>query len=133
MTKGKYILLAAIVILSGFAGGLSAGLVFRAQPAVAGDEATIEKDMSAKQLNIVDKDGNLRLLLSTDDDGSPAIAMYDKDGKARSVFTVSAAGDTVITFNDGNGKLRVAMGVTGEGGPEILMKSKSGAKSFSAP
>ena len=134
MTKSKYIILAAIVIISGFAGGLCAGLIFRAQPVFADDEAVIEKDMSAKQLNIIDKNGNLRLAASTsDEDGSPGIALYDKDGNARSVFSLSAGGETVVTFNDGSGNLRIALGVTNEGGSGILMKNKAGNVSFTAP
>lgn len=125
-------ILVALVVVCGFIGGLAAGWVFRTQPAVA--QEGVEEMIDARALQIVDSEGNLRLLVAVgEEDGMPGIALYDAEGKARSVFSLSETGEPIVTFNNADGELRVAFGVTDEGGPAILMKNEAGKTVWNAP
>lgn len=121
MRKRQYLILVALVAVSGFMGGLVASRAFNAQPAMAQEGDVIV----AQQLALVDANNDLKAMISAKD-GPPGIALYDAKGNARGIFSLSDNGEPVLTLQDAGAKAKILLGATDEGGAELLMKDAGG-------
>ena len=124
MKKGKYLLLAFVLVAAGFAVGAAAAKFFSSQPALAQDEGG--QVLTARQFQIVDADGNMKMLLATDDDdNSPSISLYDNAGKFRAVYNLSEKDEPALMMHDKKGNTNLVIAVTKEDGEEITLYDKN--------
>ncbi len=111
-------------------------------------ERPVPQTLTARELDIRDSHGNLRIMLDTKSnepgitfydaqgnprevmyvgaDGSPDIAFYDVQGKPRAMIRTDAEGSPDIAFFDSQGKPRAGMGVDANGSPEITLSDAQG-------
>ena len=131
MEKWKFAVLAAVMAVSGFAGGAMSGKIFRAQPVVASDA---QEQLMAQTFTVVDKAGNARMGLTTsDDDNTPMIIMMDSKGAPRFVVGMSDADEPVMTMADGKGKMRALLTVLNAEGPSLQLLDASENAIWQAP
>ncbi len=72
---------------------------------------TVENEVRAHQIILVDTKGNERASLVTDNTGSVFLVMHDKSGKARVNLSISNDGPA-FTFFDPSGQARTILGST---------------------
>ena len=60
---------------------------------------------TAQTYRILDKDGNARMQISTDPDGTPCFLLTDKDKTSRIRFLVSDKNTPIINMLSGDGTL----------------------------
>ncbi len=117
MNKIQFAVLSAAIALSGFMGGMFSAKYFQVQPARA-EESVV----NANSFHIMDGEGNLKLMLTTDEDSNaPMIIFVDAQGKTRAVYALSEMGEPVISLTDGNEILRSVLAVTDADGPVFEM------------
>ncbi len=63
--------------------------------------------ITCKGWKVVDKDGKLRIVAATLDDGQASVALLDKQKKARISATTFADGDAGMTWRDKDEKTRI--------------------------
>jgi len=100
----RFAVMLLVLAVSGFAGGLVSGHVFKPQT-VKADE--IPDQIVAKTFTVADKNGNPRMGLTTsDDDNTPMLMLMDKKGTPRLILGMSDIDEPVISVADKAGKLR---------------------------
>ncbi len=113
---GSVVLLAALLL----AGDLAIRNV-HAQP-----DAAPPKMVTAQEFRLVDKMGNARATLQTQEDGSPGLALYDKTGKVRVTLHVRPDGSALFAFRDGAGKPRVELEQASDGTGGLTFTNSKG-------
>lgn|SRR2546422_9081853 len=96
----------------------------------AGSQPTIVR---ARSIEIVDRAGMERLLLSITSDGTPGLRVRDAKGKVRLELSVDPKGRPGLTFADDSGKLRAVFVLLAEEGPTLRMFDAAGKEVFRAP
>ena len=91
----------AIIALAGII--VAGGFIAAVRP--VGD-ATFDT-ITCKGWKVVDKDGKLRIVAATLDDGQASVALLDKQKKARISATTFADGDAGMTWRDKDEKTRI--------------------------
>lgn len=105
------IVIIGLILLASFVGGASTNLLMmeRVQAQGGSDVVTVS------QLNVVDRGGNLRgLLTGSDERGLASLTFYDDAGRERGLFGVDANGMPVVRFMDPGGQTRLLATVRGE-------------------
>ena len=97
-------------ILLGAIGGLAIGAVIstKAAPKRQAAPALVQ----AQRLQVVDKDGVVRIDMAVEDDNATRIKLRDRYGKEGATLEVSAGGDTGLKLRDQDSKLRAQVAVT---------------------
>lgn len=129
MGNKKFLLIAAIFMITGFAGGaLVSGL---AKPQCA--KAAAQETVTAQSFQVADADGKVKLIAYTDDAGQPNISLMDNNAKVRAIFALTDKGEPIINLQDKNEKLRGVATVLDEQGPAIGTYDASEKTLWSAP
>lgn len=89
-------------------------------------EPKVPGRVSTRQLDIVDKDGNVRISIGSDDAGYAAINLVDKQGKDRGSFGMDPDGTPAVVIGDAVGKLRADFGTDRDGAPMMRLFDSSG-------
>ena len=99
--------LTIVVILSSLAGGATSSLLFTTVLGAQGGDV-----VTASQVNILDRDGRLRAVLSGDDErGQTSLAFYGPNGTLRGVIGSELDGTPVLQFNNTGGVARLSAAV----------------------
>jgi hypothetical protein len=87
----------------------------------------------ARSIEIVDRVGIERLLLSITSDGTPGLRMRDAKGKVRLELSVDSRGRPGLVLADDSGKTRAVFVLLAEEGPTLRMFDAAGKELFRAP
>lgn len=121
MKARQYLLLVMFLMLSGFLCGAAASRFMKPQPAVAE-----ESEITTEQVQIYDAKGEIRMLLSTDeDDLSPSISLFDANGNPRTIYSLTGSGEPLLSFYDKKGKVRLIFSWMEGDGSEITCYDKN--------
>lgn len=73
--------------------------------------------VTAREFRMVDADGNRRAVMSTDENGEPAIFLYDRTGSLRAQLDTMESTPSLILYGPNNERRRVYFGMddTGDG------------------
>jgi len=112
----KYFSLAALMLLSGFAGGIFSN-IFLLQWAQATNKT--EKEITAQAFNLVDEHGKFRGGLTFSRDGCPTVGFVDESGNAAAYFSLASDGP-IIAFHDNKNRIRLSLGLDSEGNPGLF-------------
>ncbi len=122
--RDRALMLAACVVTS-FVATVAVNLYFRGN-AVAEDPKTADT-VRMKRLEILDAEGNLKVVLSTSKaDGVPVLAMVDDDGVVRYSLALNKDGSAAQSFADGKGKARVALAMNADGSGALMFSDSNG-------
>ena len=139
MTTRQYSIALALVVFSGFLGGVVAQMAFSVPQVSAEkrDEAPIitkslflvegnakpiawlREDDGRPSLDFMDKNGKRRMQISVGRDGGPGILFFDKDANIRSLFELSDLGVPSLTFLDRSAKKRATLFTWPNGNPGL--------------
>ena len=123
MSKRFSILLVVLTIVSGLIGGAITGRIFTSKVAKV-EETKQSKMLSVEELRIVDKDGETKVIISTDDGGNGTIFVVGKDSKPKVAMWVDESRGNVILYGEG-GKPVTVLTITEDGGV-VNMSDKDG-------
>lgn len=84
-------------------------------PAQAADVVT------ARELRLVDKDGNLRALLTIEVDNGTALTFFDPDGTGRMWLSTSPDGEAMFSLADLQGRRRLEQEIRFTGAPSLKL------------
>ena len=93
----------------------------------------VPKVITAEKFRVVDKDGNLRIGLGVEPDGSPRLMFIDEDGKTRIGLYVERDDSTGMVLNDKDEKGGIELRVLPDGSPGLVLKDKDGKVVRSLP
>ena len=123
--------LVGAMLVASVAGGALSNLFLTVGLGAQGAEV-----VSASQVNIVDRGGRLRAVLSGEDErGQTSLAFYGPGGVVRTVVGTEPDGAPLVWLNDGEGRTRVSVGVRGTnavltvgdgGSPNVMIGSLGG-------
>lgn len=100
---------ATVVLVTSFCGGALATVLLGPRLQAQGSQA-----VTTTQVNLVDRDGVLRGVLSARDErGIPSLTLYDADGVRRGVFAVEDGGP-VLQLRNADGEERLSARVAAE-------------------
>lgn len=125
----KYIFLTAVLFCSAAAGGYAGRGLFSPQRVKADDPASL----SASSFQVVDRNGNVKMIIGANDAGRAAIYMYDDKQVARAIYTMSKDSEPIISLQDKAGKVRVAAGVMKDGNPSMELSDSKEKVIWSKP
>ena len=108
----------AIIALTGII--VAGGFIAAVRP--AGD-ATFDT-ITCKGWNVVDKDGKLRIVAATLDDGQASVAWLDKDEKVRIRASTLADGSAGVTWRDKHDKVRIRAATLADGSAGVVWLDK---------
>lgn len=94
-----------------------------------GDAEGAHLFLTSHGIKMQDETGALRTEVWMEDDG-PALLMYDRNGQERLALFVENDGTPHIRVHDANGKTRVNVSVTMEGGPLLQFLDGTGVALF---
>ena len=82
--------------------------------------------VTAREFRLVDHDGNRRAVMSTDENGEPAILLYDQTGSLRAQLDTMQSTPSLILFGPNREQRRVYFGMDDEGDGILEMYGLSG-------
>jgi hypothetical protein len=97
-------------IVFGAVCGLAIGAVISTK--AAPKRQAVSALVQAQRLQVVDKDGTVRIDMAVEDDSASRIKLRDRYGKEGATLEVSAGGDTGLKLRDQDSKLRAQLAVT---------------------
>lgn len=104
------------ILLAGIVGGMIGGIVVDTRVGAQDQEV-----VTTTQVNVVDRDGRLRAVLSGQDErGTASLTFYDSNAQARSVVGVEQDGTPSLRLLTSRGQSRVLVLVDGEDGVVIV-------------
>ena len=104
------------ILLAGIVGGMIGGMVVDTRVGAQGREV-----VTTTQVNVVDSDGQLRAVLSGQDErGMASLTFYDANAQARSIVGVEQGGTPVFRLLTSRGQTRVLALADGEDGIVIV-------------
>ncbi|MCE9581881.1 MAG: hypothetical protein K8T20_05120 [Planctomycetes bacterium] len=122
--RDRALMLAACVVTS-LTATLAMNLYFHGN-AVAEDPKTTDT-IRVKRLEIVDADGDMKMVLATaKDTGMPVIAMIDGGGKVRYTVALNADGSGAQVFTDTKGKPRIGLAINADGSGAVTFSDAKG-------
>jgi len=86
------------------------------EPEVSNDEKTISKVVEAESFRLVNNRGELRALLTAHDD-SPHLAFMDQEEEVRLMLNTNSEGNPTVAMTDDKGNIRVRLAVGHDGSP----------------
>ena len=98
LRKKQYLLLTLTTILAGFVGGFFAYTIFNVKSVTAKSSQDVFTNIFAQRLTLIDKNGNNRLLLFGDHEGTAGIIINDNKEKARLALSTDSNGHSQISF-----------------------------------
>jgi hypothetical protein len=100
--------------------GLGVGLEGRAMPKRQA-EMPVSDVVRARQFQVVDRDGTVRMRLGMDDDGAARLSLLAKSNKPAVVVQVDSHGDAAISLRDRGAQERASVAVSEEKGTVLAL------------
>lgn len=125
MTKAMFGAVLLVSMAAGIVGGLLAGPVFVAAPAVAQESATqAAKSVRAEEFRLLDVKGRTRALLALSSDGEPFLQLRDEND---TYIIRLGLGDeeSGLAIRDREGKTRVILSLDATGEPSLVMRDRN--------
>jgi hypothetical protein len=113
-TGNRTILIAALI--AGALGGAASTRMWPAAAAAAADQQLLTS-ISAKQFEVMDDQGNVRVKLNVSGEGMSHLGLYDQQGIERAALVVTKEGATMLALSGDDGKPRLAVNVAAHYGP----------------
>jgi hypothetical protein len=88
------------------------------EPEAPSDEKTTSKVVEAESFRLVNNRGELRALLTAHDD-SPHLAFMDQEEKVRLMLNTNSEGNPTVAMTDDKGNIRVRLAVGHDGSPVL--------------
>lgn len=108
------ILIAALA--AGLVGGAASARLWPS-PAPAFAEQQMLTSISAKQFEVMDDQGNVRLKLNVSNEGMAHVGLYDQEGVERVSLVVAKEGTTMLAMSGDDGQPRLTANVAVHDGP----------------
>ena len=128
MSKRQYLLLIAVTVIAGLIGGGLSGKVLAPRRAIAQITQDHERVITAEQFQLVDKEGNMRVIIGMSPKGEPVLGFTDENGKTRIFLGLTSAdGETwpILKFRDAAEDMRISIS-GGNGNPRISVLDEYG-------
>ena len=142
MKRREYLLLVALTVVAGLVGGAASNRMFMARTATAQEPVKgrnifegmspvtqgaeyHKKVITAEELRIVDRDGNMRAVLGMLPKGGVGLSLHDEDGNGR-VSLAFVDGEMGLDFFDEDGELVGVIGILGGKFPGIGLFDDNG-------
>ena len=128
MKKRHYLLLVALTVIAGLAGGAISSQVFTARKAVAQLTQDHERVITAEQFQLVDKEGNMRVVIGMSPKRGPVLGFTDENGQTRIFLGLTSVdGETwpILKLRDADEDMRISIS-GGNGNPRISVLDKYG-------
>jgi hypothetical protein len=110
MTRKELLPVALVAVVAGWGGGMFSGILFKSELGMAQEPAPPVNMAGTEEIRIIGKDGTVRAVLGTRDDGATSLAFYDGKGKVRAEMGINAAGVAESALYDQEGKQRKPRG-----------------------
>lgn len=110
MKMKKYWLMLVFASIAGFVGGALGNSLFTIQSAFGEKEPKPATVVEAEQIRIVDKDGNLRIILGNGSiEGGPQLSMYGEDDSGIRLGMAQGKPALILTYKAGVGHVILGM------------------------
>ena len=129
-TGNRTILIAALI--AGALGGAASVRMWPTAAAASADQQLLTS-ISAKQFEVMDDQGNVRVKFNVSGEGMSHLGLYDQQGVERAALVVTKEGATMLALSGDDGKPRLAANVAIHDGPaafSLLNPDGSSAAEF---
>jgi len=110
----RAVLIAAL--MAGAIGGAASARMWPARASAFADQQMLTS-ISAKQFEVMDDQGNVRVKLNVSGEGMSHLGLYDQQGIERAALVVTKEGATMLALSGDDGKPRLAVNVAVHDGP----------------
>lgn len=114
-----------IALCAGFMGSVVAERWTLVQPVIAQGPSQSVKLIEAQELRITDKDGKVRIMLSTKPNGSAALMVVGKSSKSWVGIGLEDDDRPYVGFGDINAQTTASLGIEKDGSPLLEMKDRA--------
>jgi hypothetical protein len=105
-----------VALMAGALGGAASARIWPA-PAPAFADQQLLTSISAKQFEVMDDQGNVRVKLNVSGEGMAHLGLYDQQGVERTALVVTKEGNAMLAMSGDDGKPRLAANIATHDGP----------------
>ncbi len=128
MNRNQYVLTVALSMIAGMAGGVLGSQLFMGTPLFPRKTPLQVEVIRAERVEVMDKSGNIRALLSLKSNGRLGLGLRDEDEKIRATLGLLPDGRPGLVLRDQDEKRRAVLGLGRDGEPHLSLADKEGIR-----